>query len=368
MKGAYLFNDTSDTSNFDGCDRYFNDSPFIVYDPADYVIPPQEPDSFFVMTNMWVTCGQKYGVCSEDPTIYSCTKDSDCQQGHIPVGGNGPNTGVCDLTTNSCMIQAWCPTEKENENITMSGPLIDASNFTVLVKNSIRYPSLLPDDRKRNILPVGEGSNYLHKCSFGTHSHQSLYCPIMSLKFIIGSIRHPRTNFTEISTNGGVVGIEIAWNCNLDRKLERCDPKYSFHRLDDPDVGISKGFNFRFARYHLEEGVQTRTLYKAYGILFKVVTTGRGGKFDFTTLVLKLGSMIALLGLAVVISDVVVLYILKKRNYYKENKYQQVVDMDSDKEYEIINNPPEARTIKPVNYSSTSSSSDNSQDLKSDNL
>ena len=41
MKGAYLFNDTSDTSNFDGCDRYFNDSPFIVYDPADYVIPPQ---------------------------------------------------------------------------------------------------------------------------------------------------------------------------------------------------------------------------------------------------------------------------------------------------------------------------------------
>ena len=45
------------------------------------------------------------------------------------------------------------------------------------------------------------------------------------------------------------------------------------------------------------------------------------------------------------ISDVVVLYILKKRNYYKENKYQQVVDMDSDKEYEIVNNPPEARTI-----------------------
>ena len=130
---------------------------------------------------------------------------------------------------------------------------------------------------------------------------------------------------------GGVVGIEIAWNCNLDWKLERCDPEYSFrrsdlltyslgrgrivavpqticelltvekcrflpqiklgqtpfkapphthththiHRLDDPDVGISKGFNFRFARYHLEEGVQTRTLYKAYGILFKVVTTGR---------------------------------------------------------------------------------------------
>ena len=104
-------------------------------------------------------------------------------------------------------------------------------------------------------------------------------------------------------------------------------------------MGISRGFNFRFARYYQNAGVETRTLFKAYGILFKVVTTGRvcalcvsivfyvlviatrmcvfhdipdvcliscsyilhvciqGGKFDFTTLVLKIGSMIALLGI-----------------------------------------------------------------------
>ena len=47
------------------------------------------------------------------------------------------------------------------------------------------------------------------------------------------------------------------------------------HRLDDPHVKLSAGYNFRFARYHLKDGVQTRTLYKAYGILFRVVTTGR---------------------------------------------------------------------------------------------
>ena len=38
MKGAYLF---TNKSNFDGCDGYFNDTLFVVYDPADYVIPPQ---------------------------------------------------------------------------------------------------------------------------------------------------------------------------------------------------------------------------------------------------------------------------------------------------------------------------------------
>lgn len=40
------------------------------------------------------------------------------------------------------------------------------------------------------------------------------------------------------------------------------------------------------------------------------------------------------------ISDVIVLYVLKKRKFYKENKYQQVIDTD-DNDYEIINNPPD---------------------------
>ena len=41
------------------------------------------------------------------------------------------------------------------------------------------------------------------------------------------------------------------------------------------------------------------------------------------------------------ISDVIVLYVLKKRSFYKENKYQQVLDPEIDGQYEIINNPYE---------------------------
>ena len=42
------------------------------------------------------------------------------------------------------------------------------------------------------------------------------------------------------------------------------------------------------------------------------------------------------------ISDVIVLYVLKKRKYYRENKYQEVLDADmKENEYEIINNPPD---------------------------
>ena len=49
-----------------------------------------------------------------------------------------------------------------------------------------------------------------------------------------------------------------------------------------------------------------------------------------------------------VISDVIVLYVLKKRHFYKENKYQQVVDTDNDGEYEVINNPPNEDEPNPL--------------------
>ena len=50
-----------------------------------------------------------------------------------------------------------------------------------------------------------------------------------------------------------------------------------------------------------------------------------------------------------VVSDVIVLYVLKKRNFYKQNKYQQVIDSD-DQEYEVINNPPDEETPATVSW------------------
>ena len=41
MKGVYLYENDVDRSDFEACKEYFNDSSFLVFDPADYVIPPQ---------------------------------------------------------------------------------------------------------------------------------------------------------------------------------------------------------------------------------------------------------------------------------------------------------------------------------------
>ena len=47
---------------------------------------------------------------------------------------------------------------------------------------------------------------------------------------------------------GGVIGIQINWDCNLDRLMERCLPKYSFRRLDEKESNrtLYPGLNFRW--------------------------------------------------------------------------------------------------------------------------
>jgi hypothetical protein len=44
---------------------------------------------------------------------------------------------------------------------------------------------------------------------------------------------------------GGIIGFNILWNCNLDVDEERCIPRYSFKRLDNEQDIVAAGWNFR---------------------------------------------------------------------------------------------------------------------------
>lgn len=68
---------------------------------------------------------------------------------------------------------------------------------------------------------------------------------------------------------------------------------------------------------------------KAYGIRFQVLVSGKAGQFNIVPLLLNIGSGIALLGIATVICDLMVMYVVKRRKYYKENKYQLVEDEEA---------------------------------------
>ncbi|XP_045152686.1 P2X purinoceptor 4 isoform X1 [Echinops telfairi] len=300
---------------------------FRIWDVADYVIPAQEENSLFIMTNMIVTVNQSQGVCPEIPDKTTvCQSDANCTAGSAGTHSNvGVSTGRCvpfNGTVKTCEVAAWCPVEDDTD-VPNPAFLKAAENFTLLVKNNIWYPKF--NFSKRNILP-SINTSYLKSCIY--HAETDPFCPIFRLGRIVTSAGH---SFQDMAVEGGIMGIQIRWDCNLDWAATLCLPRYSFRRLDnrDADHNVSPGYNFRFAKYYNDPtGGEHRTLIKAYGIRFDIIVFGKAGKFDIIPTMINVGSGLALLGVATVLCDVIVLYCMKKKYYYREKKYKYVEDYE----------------------------------------
>ncbi|XP_059751651.1 P2X purinoceptor 4 isoform X1 [Balaenoptera ricei] len=299
---------------------------FRIWDVADYVIPAQEENSLFIMTNMIVTMNQTQGLCPEIPDKTTvCESDATCTAGSAGTHSNGVATGRCvpfNETMNTCEVAAWCPVEDDTQ-VPTPAFLKAAENFTLLIKNNIWYPKF--NFSKRNILP-NITTTYLKTCIYDAKTDP--FCPIFRLGKTVENAGH---SFQDMAVEGGIMGIQIKWNCNLDRAASLCLPRYSFRRLDTRDVdhNVSPGYNFRFAKYYNDlTGTERRTLIKAYGIRFDIIVFGKAGKFDIIPTMINIGSGLALLGVATVLCDVIVLYCMKKRYYYREKKYKYVEDYE----------------------------------------
>ncbi|MGH0151452.1 UNVERIFIED_CONTAM: hypothetical protein FKN15_024102 [Acipenser sinensis] len=259
----------------------------VLWDVADHSGLSQGKDSFFVVTNAIVTKNQRQGSCPEVTAfkcvgIYIVYYQRYCKYMHgstyhsssynrASIKVSGVQTGKCvdfDWSVKTCEVFAWCPIEKRRV-----GPkpaiLGSAENFTVLIKNNIGFPNF--NYTNRNILPH-MNDTYLRGCVFNRTTDP--YCPIFRLGDIV---QEARENFTEMAIEGGVIAIQINWECNLDRLFHKCVPEYSFRRLDEKNSNkaIFPGLNFRFARNYKQNGVEERTLFKAYGIRFDVMVFGK---------------------------------------------------------------------------------------------
>ncbi|XP_028914648.1 P2X purinoceptor 7 isoform X3 [Ornithorhynchus anatinus] len=241
-----------------------------IFDTADYTFS-LPGNSFFVLTN-FIETYQRQGQCPEYPSPRTlCSTDRSCKAGRMDPQSKGIQTGKCvkyDETRKTCEVASWCPVEALRD-APQPALLKSAENFTVLIKNNIDFPA--HNYTTRNILPDLNTS-----CMF--HKTQNPQCPIFRLGDIL---QETGEEFSEVAIKGGIMGIEISWDCNLDRWFHHCRPKYSFRRLDDKTTNESlyPGFNFRYAKYYKEGGIDTRTLIKAYGIRFDILVFGTTLKY-----------------------------------------------------------------------------------------
>ncbi|TRY99312.1 hypothetical protein DNTS_004000 [Danionella cerebrum] len=289
-----------------------------IWDVADYVFPEQGDSSFVVMTNYISTVGQQQGKCPELPDgKNNCTSDADCDEGKFKRTGNGQMTGKCMNKTRTCEIYSWCPVE--DDRIVPNPALLQtAENYTLFIKNSITFPQF---NVVRSNLVEGINQSYLSSCIYDPKS--APLCPIFKLKDIV---EYSGFSFSELARTGGAVGVLINWDCNLDLSITYCKPKYDFYGLygtgkNDKD-NPSLGYNFRFAKFYMEDKVEKRTLMKVFGVRIDITVHGLAGKFDIIPTLTAIGSGVGIFGVATVVCDLLLLYLLPKRNFYKNMKFK----------------------------------------------
>uniref|UniRef100_A0A3B3ZCE0 P2X purinoceptor n=1 Tax=Periophthalmus magnuspinnatus TaxID=409849 RepID=A0A3B3ZCE0_9GOBI len=297
-----------------------------IWGEEDYVIPPNGEQVFFVVTNYIETPNQRLGFCPESNKVPDgrCLKDSDCEKGESVIAGHGIKTGVCIKKNGTCEIRAWCPVEN---SLKPQKPLLAAAeNFTVYIKNYIRFPKF--DFSKSNVPETNEAT-YLKNCTYD--SKRDPYCPIFRLGQLV---KWAGNDFRKMATSGGTVGILIEWECDLDKDSSYCKPQYSFTSLSaNKEHSVASGYNFRYAKYFKDPSGQTfRTLYKVYGIRFDIIVNGQAGQFGIIPTIIALGSGLALLGAGAFVCDMILLYMTNAGSFYRERKFEIINQKDLQKE------------------------------------
>ncbi|XP_042165222.1 P2X purinoceptor 1 isoform X4 [Oncorhynchus tshawytscha] len=274
-----------------------------IWDVADYVFPVQPPNS-----------------------KNRCSSDADCE-GRSERTGDGHMTGKCLVnTTKMCEVLAWCPVE-DDSSIPDPALLMSAENFTLFIKNTINFPAY---GVMRCNLVEGIDNQYIKSCLYDPKT--APLCPIFRLGDLV---QMSGFNFAAIAKVGGAIGIIIDWTCNLDHDQSDCKPIYSFHGLygnpDEADTArASVGYNFRYAKHYMEDKQEKRTLLKVFGIRFDIIVRSVARKFDIIPTLTAIGSGVGIFGVATVVCDLILLYLLPKREFYNNMKFKVTETMEKE--------------------------------------
>uniref|UniRef100_A0A8C6KJU8 Purinergic receptor P2X, ligand-gated ion channel, 3a n=1 Tax=Nothobranchius furzeri TaxID=105023 RepID=A0A8C6KJU8_NOTFU len=293
---AYQVSDTAIESSVITKVKGFGELNNRVMDVADYIYPPQGAGVFCILTRIIVTDNQFQGRCPEVRALSDCKITGNCSRSSNETEGH-------------CEIEGWCPAENDES-------MLEFKDFTIFIKNSIRFPLF---DVTRGNFP---STLNITNCTFDKDLDPS--CPIFRVQDIL---RETQQNASVLAKKGGEIGINIEWQCNLDLNIDRCVPKYSFRRLDAPfeNNTISKGYNFRFAKYYkTEKGTEFRTLHKAYAVRFDVMVTGKARKFSLIPTVINVVAALTSIGMGTVVCDVILLNFLRGAEQYKAKKFEEV--------------------------------------------
>jgi hypothetical protein len=299
-----------------------------VWDSIDAVIPPVEDSAAFITTNFMRTMEQTRDVCDSTDL---CHSNADCQGPSKNQDSGGIRTGNC-TSDGYCQVHAWCPVEPIASGRDTFNFLRGVEDFTTFFRVSVNFPLAR--------LRTDSGSQLIHGVN------------LFSAKDIL-ALAH--VSFESVQQLGALIAISYDWDCNLDKAINKCKPNVTYTRLDDPTSAFSTGFNYRYADHYMirnqttKEFKEYRNLFKVYGLRYVLLVSGQGRKFDIKNLATNLGSGLAMLSIAAVVADILLVYILPKRALYKQVKVKEMEKFidETDNEDQQINGDRERQSLLP---------------------
>ena len=243
----------------------------------------------------------------------------------VASGAAGCKNSTREPGEQYCLIQGWCETEDYASSTELEG----TEELSLFLRTNAKFPKFRSDS--------GEVYHW-------TNTNGTVLTPgwnVFTLKDLT-ELAGVKDFDTQVRAEGADIVVTLDFDCNLDGMksdsatipTDWCQPEHPFpaFRIDSYTT-LSKGYNIREEELSTTDLSATlgpgkffaeRRVTKMYGVRLRFQLVGAGRRYDTQTLVLHIGSALALLGVARVLADFLMLYVLPDRREYSGLKVLQV--------------------------------------------
>jgi len=259
----------------------------VPWDISDFSTNPGEQGAVFLPTRILTTRGQvQDGYCGSP--LHPCKTSADCK-----VGNDGLQKAEC--SKGMCMRRQWCPAQDAKDSKT-EVHYIDSQNYDIWFQTDLHFHRFELDvsttEEKESIRWPAPRAN--------TYTMRDL--------LLMGNVKAQ-----DVKDYGAVLNVNQLFECDLGR--ETCGV-----RLHIANVDGQTGFNYVRNHFYEVNGVRKRDTHRLYGIRLIASATGIGSKVSVAQIMLQVSSGVALMGLARLAADLVLLYIIPERRHYLQVK------------------------------------------------
>jgi len=276
-----------------------------MYDVNDFILPATENSAISITTR----------VTEVEHILGPCNRRRRVNQGNEYSFPNATVKHNCDVKSR-CILPPLIRDKDENltrtklcwskiPNVTIRENY-QALDYILFIKNYVEFPLLRVV--RYNLASSFNAKTYPEDCEYDP-DHNKL-CPKFRISKILDIIEKNPEEYERMFTLGSLIEIKIIWKCNLDWRVDFCEPQYEFKRLDFlpyQNNPYEPGSNFLTSKHFFEpnNNYLHRLHTTIYNLHIIVSVTGEVGRFDLFTTTTSIGSFLGIFGTGTIVCDLI---------------------------------------------------------------